>query len=80
MMPRMVTEAPTMPVAAAKIVATNITARNREPRTPASSFCTLSNRRSMRLACSIMMPMKTNSGTAASVCSIMVALNWSVSR
>ena len=27
MIPRMVTEAPTMPVAAAKIVATNITAR-----------------------------------------------------
>lgn len=70
MMPRMVTEAPTIPVAAAKIVETNSTARYREPRTRASIFCTASNSRSMSPACSIMMPMNTNSGTAASVCSI----------
>ncbi len=80
MMPRIVTEAPTMPVAAAKIVATNMTARYREPRTRDSIFCTASNRRSIKFACSIMMPMKTNSGTAASVCSIIVALNCSVIR
>lgn len=34
----------------------------------------------MRFACSIMMPMKTKRGTAASVCSIMEALNCSVIR
>ena len=69
-----------MPVAAAKIVATNMTARYSEPRTLASSCWTESNRRSISRACSIMMPMNTNSGTAASVCSLIVSLNLRVSR
>ena len=71
MIPRIVTDAPTMPVAAANTVATNITARYSEPVTRARIFWIESNRRSIRFACSIMMPMNTNSGTAASVCSIM---------
>ncbi len=70
MMPRIVTEAPTMPVAAPKITETNSTATKSEPFIRASISCTAANNRSISPACSIMKPMKTNSGTAASVCSI----------
>jgi len=42
--------------------------------------CTDRNSRSMRPACSIMMPMKTKSGTAARVCSSITLLNWRVIR
>jgi hypothetical protein len=70
MMPRIVTEAPTMPVAAPKTTETKRTATNSEPVIRASISCTALNNRSIRPACSIIKPMKTNSGTAASVCSI----------
>ena len=69
-MPRMVTDAPTMPVAAPKITDTNSTAMNSEPLTRASISWIAANSRSISPACSIMKPMNTNSGTADSVCSI----------
>ena len=80
MMPRMVTEAPTMPVAAAKMVDTNSTARYSAPRVRDSISCTAENSRSISPACSIMIPMKMNSGTAARVCSSITELNWKVIR
>ena len=43
--PSKVTDEPTMPVAAAKIVAVMITARYKAPLTPASSSCTARNSR-----------------------------------
>ena len=70
MMPRMVTLAPTIPVAAPNITLTNRTATKSDPFIRASMSCTAANSRSISPACSIMNPMKTNSGTAASVCSI----------
>ena len=70
MMPRMVTEAPTMPVAAPKTTETKRTATNSDPVIRARISCTALNKRSISPACSIMKPMNTNKGTAASVCSI----------
>jgi hypothetical protein len=52
MTPRSVTEEPTMPVEAAKIVAVRRTAMYSEPRTGASISCTARNSRSMRPDCS----------------------------
>ena len=69
-----------MPVAAAKIVETKSTAMYSEPRVEASMSCTDRNSRSMRPACSIMIPMKTKRGTAARVCSSITLLNWRVIR
>ena len=80
MMPRIVTDAPTMPVAAAKIVETNSTAMKSAPRVLASTNWTARNSRSISPACSIRMPMKMNRGTAASVCSSITLLNWRVIR
>ena len=52
-MPRIVTDAPTIPVAAAKIVETNKTAIYKAPRTRESASCTASNNRSIKPACSL---------------------------
>ena len=76
--PNIVTDAPTMPVAAAKIIATNNTAKYNEPRKRASIKRTDSKSRSINPASSIITPIKTNSGTAANVCSSIVELNHSV--
>ena len=80
MIPRMVTEAPTMPVAAAKMVDTKSTATKSAPLVRESMSCTAWKRRSIRPACSMRMPMKMKSGTAASVCSSMTFENWKVIR
>ena len=65
-MPSSVTEAPTIPVAAAKMVETISTAINREPRTRAMIIWIDANKRSINPAASITMPIKTNKGTAMS--------------
>jgi len=63
-MPNSVTEAPTIPVAAAKMVDTIRTAMNKDPRTRAMIIWIEAKRRSIRPAASITMPIKTKSGTA----------------
>src|SRR5688572_29758509 len=80
MMPSSVTDAPTMPVAAAKIVAQNITARYSAPCSLARPSWTALNRRSIKPACSSSRPMNTNSGTEASVCSRITWKNWNTIR
>ena len=75
-MPSTVTAAPTMPVAIANTVAVRTTTRKSAPRTGASSRRKAANSRSMRPACSVIKPMKMNSGTAASSCSFMRPMVW----
>ena len=60
----MVTDAPTIPVAAAKIVDTIKTAINKAPRTRDMIIWIDENKRSIKPADSITMPIKTNNGTA----------------
>ena len=76
MMPSTVTAAPTMPVAIANTVAVRMTTRKSEPRTGASSMRNAVNRRSISPACSVMKPMKMNSGTAASSSSFIRPMVW----
>ncbi len=79
-MPNIVTDAPTMPVAAAKIIETNNTATNNAPRVRDIIICTALNRRSISPACSIIIPMKINKGTATSWSFIMVEFTCRVSK
>ena len=69
MTPSRVTEEPTMPVAAAKIVAVMSTATYSEPRTPASNCWMLVNMRSIRPDCSSKNPMNKKNGIEASTVS-----------
>ena len=78
MMPSSVTDAPTIPVAAAKIVATIKTAMKSAPRTRAIIIWIEANRRSIRPAASMMMPIRTKSGTAINWSFSMVELVFSV--
>jgi len=73
--PRIVTDAPTIPVAAPNIVATKSTATNSEPLVFASAIWTDVNNLSIKLAFSINIPIKVKSGIAASVCSSILAEN-----
>ena len=79
-MPKIVTEAPTIPVAAANIIETNNTATNNAPRVRDIIIWTALNKRSMSPACSIIMPIKINKGTATSWSFIMVELTCRVSK
>ena len=65
MTPSKVTDEPTMPVAAAKMVAVIRTARYSEPRIPASNCCRLVNIRSIRPDCSNIKPMNKKNGIEA---------------
>ena len=78
MIPKIVTDAPTIPVAAPKIVATKSTATNKEPLVLARAICTDVNNRSMRFAFSIRIPIKVNRGIATRVCSSILPENWKV--
>ena len=75
-MPSTVTAAPTMPVAMANTVAVSTTTRKSAPRIGASSRRKAVNSRSIRPACSVMKPMKMNSGTAASSSSFIMPMVW----
>ncbi len=66
MIPSRVTEAPTMPVAAAKIVDTISTAMNSAPRTRDMIIWIDANSRSIKPAASMTIPIRTKSGTAMS--------------
>ena len=76
MMPSTVTAAPTMPVAMAKAAAVTMTTTNSAPRRGASSMRSAPNNRSISPACSVMKPMKMNSGTAASSYSFIRPMVW----
>ena len=71
--PRIVTDAPTIPVAAPNIVDTKSTATNSEPLVLDNAIWTDVNSLSIKFAFSIIIPMKVNKGIAASVCSNMLA-------
>ncbi len=70
--PMIVTEAPTIPVAAAKSVAVKMVAMYMEPLRRPEMSCTAWNRRSMSPALSRTQPMKVNRATAARTVSIIV--------
>ena len=76
MMPSTVTAAPTMPVAMANTVEVRMTTMKSEPRTGASTMRSAEKRRSISPACSVMKPMKMNSGTAASSSSFIMPIVW----
>ena len=76
MMPSTVTAAPTMPVAMANTVEVKITTAKSEPRIGASRLRKARNRRSIKPACSVMKPMKMNSGTAANTSSFISPRVW----
>ena len=62
----MTTDAPMMPVAAAKIVPIKVTASAKPPRTRRSTMPSVLRRSSATPDCSSMVPMKMNMGTATS--------------
>ncbi|MNC97165.1 hypothetical protein D3C83_147310 [compost metagenome] len=76
MMPRTVTEAPTIPVAIANTAEVTMTTMRREPRTGASMRRNALKRRPIRPACSVMKPMKMKSGTAANSSSFIMPMVW----
>ena len=78
--PSIVTDAPTIPVAAANIVETNNTAIYRAPRVRDIISWTALNSRSISPACSITIPISMNSGTATSWSDNITELVCSVSK
>ena len=78
--PMIVTEAPTIPVAAANSVAVKMVAMYREPRRRPEMSCTALKRRSISPALSRTQPMKVKRATAARTVSIIVPKKEKVIR
>jgi hypothetical protein len=80
MTPSRVMDDPTIPVAAANIVAVEVTARYREPLSLASKNWKALKRRLIKPELSRMYPINKKKGTADRTVSVMTPKNWSVIR
>ena len=80
MTPSSVTDEPTIPVAAAKMVAVIITARYKDPLIPANNCCMAWNRRSIKPDCSSKNPINKKKGIDARMLSCITDIVCKIAR